>query len=73
MFRFKNECIIRFTCTYTQELHKHQFSKKGKLQKGQIKNDGSTVVLKTVKREPKDILYAGEGEAECPYCALLHA
>ena len=33
----------------------------------------TTVVLKTIKREAKDILVAGEGEAECPYCALLHA
>jgi hypothetical protein len=31
------------------------------------------VVLKTVKREVEDIMVAGEGEAECPYCALLHA
>ena len=31
------------------------------------------VLLKTVKKEAKDILVAEQGEAECPYCALLHA
>ena len=31
------------------------------------------VLLKMVKKEAKDILVAREGEAECPYCALLHA
>ena len=58
---------------YSRTTYASILKKKGKLQKGQIKNDGSTVLQKTVKREPKDILYAGEGEAECPYCAILHA
>ena len=31
------------------------------------------VLLKTVKKEVKYILVAEQGEAECPYCALLHA
>ena len=31
------------------------------------------VLLKTVKKEVKYILAAEQGEAECPYCALLHA
>ena len=31
------------------------------------------VLLKMVKKEAKDILVAEQGEAECPYCALLHA
>ena len=31
------------------------------------------VLLKTVKKEAKYILVAEQGEAECPYCALLHA
>ena len=31
------------------------------------------VLLKTVKKEAKDILVAEQGEAECPYCVLLHA
>ena len=31
------------------------------------------VVLKMVKKEAKYILVAEQGEAECPYCALLHA
>ena len=31
------------------------------------------VLLKTIKKEVKYILVAEQGEAECPYCALLHA
>ena len=31
------------------------------------------VLLKTVKKEAKYILVAEQGEAECPYCALLSA
>ena len=31
------------------------------------------VLLKTVKKQAKYILVAEQGEAECPYCALLHA
>ena len=31
------------------------------------------VLLRTVKKEAKYILVAEQGEAECPYCALLHA
>ena len=31
------------------------------------------VLLKTVKKEVKYILVAEQGEAECPYCVLLHA
>ena len=31
------------------------------------------VLLKTVKKEAKYTLVAEQGEAECPYCALLHA
>ena len=31
------------------------------------------VLLKMVKKEAKYILVAEQGEAECPYCALLHA
>ena len=31
------------------------------------------VLLKTVKKEAKYILVAKEGEAQFPYCALLHA
>ena len=31
------------------------------------------VLLKTVKKEAKYILVAKQGEAACPYCALLHA
>ena len=31
------------------------------------------VLLKTVKKEAKYILVAEQGEAECPYCAHLHA
>ena len=31
------------------------------------------VLLKTIKKEAKYILVAEQGEAECPYCALLHA
>ena len=31
------------------------------------------VLLKTVKKEAKYILVAEQGEAKCPYCALLHA
>ena len=31
------------------------------------------VLLKTVKKEVKYIMVAKQGEAECPYCALLHA
>ena len=31
------------------------------------------VLLKTVKKEKKYIMVAKQGEAECPYCALLHA
>ena len=31
------------------------------------------VLLKTVKKEAKYIRVAKQGEAECPYCALLHA
>ena len=30
-------------------------------------------LLKTVKKEAKYILAAKQGEAECQYCALLHA
>ena len=30
------------------------------------------VLLKMVKKEAKYILVAEQGEAECPYCALLH-
>ena len=30
------------------------------------------VLLKTVKKEAKYILVVEQGEAECPYCALLH-
>ena len=29
------------------------------------------VLLKTVNKEAKYILVAEQGEAECPYCALL--
>jgi hypothetical protein len=36
-------------------------------------NKGCILLLKTVKKEAKDILVAEQGEAECPYCALLHA
>ena len=31
------------------------------------------VLLKMLKKEAKYILVAKQGEAECPYCALLHA
>ena len=31
------------------------------------------VLLKMVKKEAKYILVAEQGEAECPYCAFLHA
>ena len=31
------------------------------------------VLLKTVKKEANYILFAEQGEEECPYCALLHA
>ena len=31
------------------------------------------VLLKTVKKEAKYSLVTEQGEAECPYCALLHA
>ena len=31
------------------------------------------VLLKTVKKEAKDILVVEQGEAEWPYCALLDA
>ena len=31
------------------------------------------VLLKVVKKEARDILVAEQGEAECPYCALLDA
>ena len=31
------------------------------------------LLLNMVKKDAKDILVAGEAEAECPYCALLHA
>jgi len=34
---------------------------------------GILVLLKTVKKAAKDILVAEQGEAQCPYCALLHA
>ena len=30
-------------------------------------------LLKMIKKEAKYILVAEQGEAECPYCALLHA
>ena len=30
------------------------------------------VLLKSIKKEEKYILIAEQGEAECPYCALLH-
>ena len=30
------------------------------------------VLLKMVKKDAKYILVAEQGEAECPYCALLH-
>ena len=37
-------------------------------------NQGSILVLlQMVKKEATDILVAEQGEAECPYCALLHA
>lgn len=42
----------------------------------QIKNDESGLYACTIKdgkKEAKDILFAEQGEAECPYCALLHA
>ena len=31
------------------------------------------VLLQMVKKEAKYILVVEHGEAECPYCALLHA
>ena len=37
-------------------------------------NQGSILVLlQMVKKEATDIPVAKQGEAECPYCALLHA
>jgi hypothetical protein len=36
-------------------------------------NQCCILVSKTAKKEAKDILVAERGEAECPYCALLHA
>ena len=37
-------------------------------------NQGSILVLlQMVKKEARDILVVEQGEAECPYCALLHA
>ena len=37
-------------------------------------NQGSILVLlQMVKKEATDILVAEQGEAECPYCALLDA
>ena len=37
-------------------------------------NQGSILVLlQMVKKEETEFLVAEQGEAECPYCALLHA
>ena len=36
-------------------------------------NHGCILVLNTVKEEAKDTLAVVQGEAECPYCVLLHA
>ena len=60
-----SQCIIRFIGTYVQELHKNQ-----------IKNDEPqlyTCTIKYGKERAKYILVVEQGEAECPYCALLHA
>ena len=56
---------IQFIGTYVQELHKNQ-----------IKNDEPqlyTCTIKDGKERCEYILVAEQGEAECPYCALLHA
>ena len=38
-----------------------------------MNQDCILVLLSMIKKDPKDILVAEQGEAERPYCALLHA
>ncbi len=38
-----------------------------------MNHSGLLVLLKTIKKEAKYVLVAEQCEAECPYCALLHA